>query len=92
MRPRRIRGLADKVFRLTGGTEDNDLFVSLIEPSEDYPTGAVTSYWKLDADELELLKRNGGYLELTVLSVPPPPVAMRAVELEVPIEPPRFEP
>lgn len=80
MRPRRIRGIAETVFRLAGGTEDNDLFVHLEEPCEELPTGAVRSYWQPDDEELRVL-RDGGYLELAVLGVPPPPVAMRVVTL-----------
>lgn len=72
MKPRRTPS-SNKVFRLVGGTEDNDLWVRFgVEDGE--PT--ITSTWQLTDDERAEIAA-GANIELTVWGVGTPPVAMR---------------
>lgn len=71
MRPRRLPGYHG-VFRLVGGTEDNDLFVK--QGVED-GTPFSDSVWELDDDERSIIA-DGGTIELRVYGVGHPPVSL----------------
>lgn len=72
MRPRRTP-TSNKVFRLAGGTEDNDLWVRAgIEDGE--PT--ISSTWEPNEEERTALAA-GASIELTVWGIGHPPVALR---------------
>lgn len=68
------------VYKLPGGTEDNDL------PCErvvfDGPDGTkftgIRSYWELQPQDVEIVQEAGGqcYFVLTIYSEPIPPVAL----------------
>lgn len=69
MRPRRTP-TSNKVFRLPGGNEDNDLWC---DQDLDGPT--ITSTWELDDAEREQIAA-GGTLDLTIWGTGHPPVAL----------------
>ena len=72
MRPRRFHG-ANKVFRLGGGNEDNDLWVE-VHKVEDEVLGtrdAVASVWE-PTDEERAAIADGANIQLTVIGGQPP--------------------
>jgi hypothetical protein len=75
MKPRRTHS-SNQVFRLEGGTEDNDLWVRRdIEDGE--PT--ITSVWEPTAEERAAIAA-GANIELTVWGMGTPPVALRPTD------------
>lgn len=70
MKPRRIAA-SNKVYRLQGGTEDNDLWVE-----QDVAEQTITSTWELDEDERAAIAA-GGTIDLTVWGAGTPPVALK---------------
>lgn len=76
MRPRRTRK-SNRVFRLDGGTEDNDLWVF------EEPHGVNTlihSTWELTPHEREQIAA-GANVELTIWGPGHPPVDMRVTTI-----------
>ena len=78
MKPRRFKG-ANTVFRLVGGTEDNDLWVERA-PEGGEPT--ITSVWE-PTDEDRAAIAAGANIELTVRGEGTPPVGMRTTTVEL---------
>lgn len=76
MKPRRVSA-SNVVFRLTGGNEDNDLWVERTFHAED---GAplLISTWELSDDDRAAIAA-GGTVELIVWGEGHPPVAMQVV-------------
>lgn len=74
MRPRRTPH-SNKVFRLPGGNEDNDLWVEV----GGEPPATITSVWELSYEE-RLAVINGAHIELTVYGGGTPPVALRVTD------------
>lgn len=72
MRPRRVP-TSNQVFRLPGGTEDNDLWVERTLGSDDEPL--ILSVWELDDDDRAAIAA-GGTIELRVWGTGHPPVAI----------------
>lgn len=62
------------VFRLDGGNEDNDLWVTRYDESEGGPCFGST--WELTADDRAAIA-DGANVELIVWGVEHPPVALR---------------
>lgn len=77
MRARRFRG-ADQVIRLEGGTEDNDLWARVDRLSDGTPM--ITSVW-VPTDEERLAIAAGANIELIVLAVRTPPIAMAVTDI-----------
>ena len=67
MKPRRTPS-SNKVFRLVGGTEDNDLWVRQDEQG-------IASVWELDDDERAAVAL-GANIELMVFGAGTPPVSL----------------
>lgn len=68
------------VFRLVGGTKENDLpLYREIQPDTSY---IHYSTWKLTDEERALIK-DGGYIELAVWGQGHPPVSLMAVSSEL---------
>jgi hypothetical protein len=63
----------NKTFKLPGGTEENDLPVTVGE-EDGHPT--ISSFW-LPTDEERAKLAAGAYVELTVWGQGTPPVALR---------------
>jgi len=63
-------------FTLPGGTEENDLPVKVSSVEDEIPT--MTSFWKLDKDDMITLDE-GGYIELTIEGLGHPPVRLRCL-------------
>jgi hypothetical protein len=86
MRPRRTHD-SNGVLRLSGGTEDNDLWIEATrggtdEFMEDDPaidTPVLRSVWEPDAVERKAIA-NGANVRLTVLGSTHPPVSMAVVD------------
>lgn len=76
MRPRRTH-FSDKVFRLPGGNEDNDLWTTIYPPSDGGP--AIGSTWA-PTDKARAAIAAGCNVELLVFSEVQQPVAMRVVD------------
>lgn len=72
LRPRRTHD-SNFVFRLEGGTEDNDLWVEVINPGG--PGQRFTSTWEL-TDEQRKMIAAGANIDLHVWSRGHPPVAV----------------
>lgn len=72
MRPRRTPETHD-VFRLEGGNEDNDLWVS--RKTDEFGNRVLESVWQPSAEELEVLAA-GGCVRLVVWGPGTPPVAV----------------
>jgi hypothetical protein len=72
MRPRRTPD-SDAVFRLPGGTEDNDLFVSRGLDAAGAPY--IESVWDLDGEERAAIAA-GATVELRVYGAGTPPVSL----------------
>ena len=75
MRPRRTHE-SNNVFRLLGGTEDNDLWVRVDTDSEGFPI--VRSCW-VPTDEERQAIADGANVELCVWGQGHPPVSMGVV-------------
>lgn len=75
MKPRRTH-TSDKVFRLAGGTEDNDLWVTTYDDEEDDTPPALGSTWELNEDDRAAIAA-GANLELVVWGTGHPPVTLR---------------
>lgn len=75
MKPRRTH-FSNQVFRLEGGTEDNDLWVHATETEGGEPV--LCSTWEPTIEE-RALGAAGGQVELIVWGAGTPPVAIRAV-------------
>jgi hypothetical protein len=73
MRPRRTV-ISTRVFRLAGGTEDNDLWVTDYGPDEGGPV--IGSTWELSDTERAAIA-SGANVELLVWGSAQPPVALR---------------
>lgn len=73
MKPRRTH-TSTNVYRLPGGTEDNDLWVTTYAPDEGGP--AIGSTWQ-PTDEERAQIANGANVELLVFGTVQPPVAVR---------------
>jgi hypothetical protein len=71
MRPRRTP-TSTTVFRLAGGTEDNDLWVRQGDTDGD---PWIESVWELDEDEIVAIAA-GGTIELRVFGRGTPPVSL----------------
>lgn len=72
VRPRRTPS-ANKVFRLPGGTEDNDLWVTVDEDGDGEVV--IGSTWELDDDERKAIA-DGANIRLLVWGQGHPPVAV----------------
>lgn len=70
MKPRRTH-TSDRVFRLEGGNEDNDLWVTTY-----HETPALGSTWEPTAGERDAIAR-GANIELITFATAHPPIAMR---------------
>lgn len=77
MKPRRTHN-SNKVFKLPGGTEDNDLWIEVKEDEEHYIVLAST--WVPTDEERERIA-NGENIELMVWGQGHPPVAMRLTDV-----------
>lgn len=75
MKPRRTH-LSNQVFRLPGGTEDNDLWVYLDQHTDGSPL--IRSCWVPTDEEREAIVA-GANIELIVWGAGHPPVAMGVV-------------
>jgi hypothetical protein len=76
MRPRRTV-TSSQVFRLEGGTEDNDLWVTLYGPEDDTADApCIGSTWVPTEKEREEIAA-GANIELVVFGTGHPPVTMR---------------
>lgn len=73
MKPRRTH-ISNRVFRLDGGTEDNDLWVTNYGPEDGGPVQG--SVWEPTDDERKAIAE-GANVELLVFGDGHPPVAMR---------------
>jgi hypothetical protein len=78
VRPRRTSA-SDKVYRLPGGTEDNDLWV---ETGEQDGAPTILSTWELSEGERRAIA-DGGTIDLIVWGGGMPPVAL---EVGLPLE------
>lgn len=76
MKPRRTRN-SNKVFRLVGGTEDNDLWVQ--QTTED-DKAVIISVWELTGAERDDISK-GANVELRVWAHQTPPVALRCTSV-----------
>lgn len=76
MRPRRIAA-SNRVYRLEGGTEDNDLWVEQDEAEQ-----TITSTWELDDDDRAAIAA-GGTIDLVVWGTGTPPVALEVSPLKI---------
>lgn len=76
MKPRRTV-LSDTVFRLPGGNEDNDLWVTTY--GEDQGGPCIGSTWELTDDERAAIAA-GANIELIVWGTGHPPVAVRTCD------------
>lgn len=74
MRPRRTPA-SNQVFRLLGGTEDNDLWVQRVV-QDGQPI--IRSVWELDDDERAAIAK-GAHIRLHVFGDGTPPVALDVV-------------
>lgn len=72
MRPRRFKS-ANKVFRLEGGNEDNDLWVRQGSDHEGYAT--IISVWQPTEEERRAIAE-GANIELCVWTRRTPPVSI----------------
>jgi hypothetical protein len=77
VRPRRTV-TSDHLFRLPGGTEDNDLFVTLY-PADEVSGPAIGSTWE-PTDEERAAIAGGANIELVVWGTGQPPVVLRLSE------------
>lgn len=76
VKPRRTQA-SDKVFRLPGGTEDNDLWVTTYDEDDvDQGGPAIGSTWEPTDDERQAIA-DGANVELIVWGTGHPPVALR---------------
>lgn len=73
MKPRRTV-ISDKVFRLPGGTEDNDLWVTTYGEDDGGP--CIGSTWEPTPEERQAIA-DGANVELIVWGTGTPPVALR---------------
>lgn len=73
MKPRRTV-TSTNVYRLVGGTEDNDLWVTTYAPDEGGP--CIGSTWELSDEERAAIAA-GANVELLVFGTAQPPVAVR---------------
>lgn len=80
MKPRRTHH-SDKVFRLPGGTEDNDLWAT-VYPADANSGPALGSVW-VPTDEERQAIADGENIELIVWGTGHPPVAMRTTDVEI---------
>lgn len=89
MKPRRTPS-SNKVYRLPGGTEDNDLWVRVDRHAE---TGdaVVCSTWELSEDERDEIA-SGANVELVIWGLAVPPVAMHTTDEPLDRESPIDEP
>jgi hypothetical protein len=89
MRPRRTH-ISNSVYRLAGGTEDNDLWVYIDTHADGSPL--VRSCWEPTDEERQAIA-DGANVELIVWGTGHPPVAMDVVRYPLgappPEEPPR---
>lgn len=76
MRPRRSP-VSNKVFRLPGGNEDNDLWVEETEDTSGQPV--ICSLWVPSDEEREQIA-GGGNVELLVWGTGTPPVAVSVTD------------
>lgn len=76
MRPRRTPS-STTVFRLIGGTEDNDLWVRQDHSSDGSPV--IASVWEFTDQERELIAQ-GWNLQLEVWGTGHPPVSMQVTD------------
>lgn len=76
MRPRRT-AQSNKVFRLPGGNEDNDLWVE-----QDERDGTITSTWEFTDEERAMIAA-GGTIDLVVWGTGTPPVALEVSPLKI---------
>lgn len=65
---------SNTVYRLPGGTEDNDLWVTVYGPDEGGP--ALGSVWVPTDDERQAIA-DGANIELVTFGTGTPPVALR---------------
>lgn len=72
MRPRRFRG-ANRVYRLEGGNEDNDLWVQQAD-------GVIVSVWEPTDAERKAIA-DGANIELTVWGDGHPPCSVNATDV-----------
>lgn len=84
MRPRRTV-VSNKVFRLAGGTEDNDLWTHVYTAEDGGP--AIGSTWQL-TDEERAAIADGANVELLVFGTEHPPVTMRLSDYQLGKPPP----
>jgi hypothetical protein len=73
VRPRRTR-TSNRVFHLTGGTEDNDLWARQHIDQDGEPT--ISSTWELSHEERRAVAE-GANIELIVWGAGTPPVCLR---------------
>lgn len=76
MKPRRTHN-SNSVFRLAGGTEDNDLWVEKVEDTEGNP--CMRSVW-VPTDEERAAVAAGANVYLIVWGTGTPPLAMGATD------------
>lgn len=67
---------SDKVFRLDGGNEDNDLWTHTYD--QDGPDASIGSVWELSPEERAAVA-GGANIELIVFGSGHPPVTLRTV-------------
>lgn len=80
MRPRRTV-TSDQVYRLPGGTEDNDLWVTNY-PADEVSGPAIGSTWELTPEERAAIAA-GANIELVVWGTGHPPVVLRLSEYQL---------
>lgn len=80
MKPRRTVS-SNHVFRLEGGNEDNDLWVTAIDGDDQTPP-VICSTWELTAEEREKIAA-GENVELVVFGTAQPPVQMRITNVPI---------
>src|SRR4051794_35539029 len=68
----------NRIFKLVGGTDDNDLPVFQAEDEDGTPV--LISTWEL-TDEERIALVAGGHVELLVWGIGTPPVALRVREM-----------
>jgi hypothetical protein len=79
MKPRRTP-YSNQVFRLVGGTEDNDLWTQLDESEDGTPL--IRSTWQLDDDERQAIA-DGANVELIVWGTGTPPVLLQITDVPI---------
>lgn len=83
MKPRRTPR-SNHVYRLEGGTEDNDLWVELARVRDDVlgETTAICSVWELSDEERQAIA-DGANVELEIIGGLQPPVSLTVTDQEL---------